>query len=75
MLKRVQHDKREEDAERGKCKVYHDMNSCVYWVILISEGEDRNLFERKRKHKFLGEGMIDKFDLLWFRLIYVNLSG
>ena len=51
------------------------MNSCVYWVIPISEGEDRNLFERKRKHKFLGEGLIDKFYLLWFRLIYVNLSG
>ena len=44
------------DAERGKCKVQYDMNSCVYWVIPISVGEDRNLFERKRKHKFLGEG-------------------
>ena len=41
----------------------------------VSEGEDRNLFERKRKLKFLGEGLIDKFYLLWFRLIYVNLSG
>ena len=41
------------DAERGKCKVQHDMNSCVYWVIPLSDGEDRNLFELCENLNFL----------------------
>ena len=45
---------------------------CICWVIPLSEGEDRNLFELLRKPKFLGEGLIDKLHLLGFRPIFLK---